>query len=436
MGRGRAALAPRDLARRRSPPRSLVARHRPAERAVDPRPARASSASRATTFHSATWDHDHDLDGERVAVIGTGASAIQFVPRIQPRVGRAAPLPAHAAVDHAAPRPAAEAAGSAGCTARCRRPSWLMRAGIYWARESFVLGFRHPRAMRCGPAAGAAPPRTSRSATPSCAASSRPSYRMGCKRVLISNDYLPALGRENVEVVTDAIARGPRALDRRPPTAAEREVDTIIFGTGFHVTDMPVGRARPRARRPHAGRGVGRQPAGAPAARRSPASRTCSSSSAPTPGLGHNSIVFMIESQCNYVLDALRLMEARGRGGARRPARGAGAPTTRACRSRCAAPCGRRAAARAGTSTPSGRNTTLWPTFTWPFRERTRRLDPAHYELRAPQPAREPSPPDRPTHARWRDGRHERRCARRWPRSRPRRYTSPDTERIAVVTLM
>jgi hypothetical protein len=108
----------------------------------------------------------------------------------------------------------------------------------------------------------------------------------------------------------------------------------------------------------------------------------------PNTGLGHNSIVFMIESQCNYVLDALRMMEA------------AGAAELEVRPEAQAAYNARIQEQMRGTVWTSGgcaswyldaqgRNTTLWPTFTWPFRERTRRLDPAQYELRAARAVRE-----------------------------------------------
>jgi cation diffusion facilitator CzcD-associated flavoprotein CzcO len=101
------------------------------------------------TFHSATWDHDHDLDGERVAVIGTGASAIQFVPQIAPRVGRRHLFQRTA--PWIMPRPDRPLkAWERRLYRALPAAQLLMRAGIYWARESFVLGFRHPRAMRFG----------------------------------------------------------------------------------------------------------------------------------------------------------------------------------------------------------------------------------------------------------------------------------------------
>jgi hypothetical protein len=109
----------------------------------------------------------------------------------------------------------------------------------------------------------------------------------------------------------------------------------------------------------------------------------------PNTGLGHNSIVFMIESQCNYVLDALRLMEAGGAAELEvRPE--AQAAYNARVQEQMRGTVWTEGGCASWYLDAKGRNTTLWPTFTWPFRARTRRLDPAHYELRAPRPAREP----------------------------------------------
>ena len=337
-----------------------------------------------TTFHSATWDHDHDLDGERVAVIGTGASAIQFVPRIQPRVGRLHLFQRTA--PWIMPRPDRPLKGWERRLYRALPAAQLlMRAGIYWARESFVLGFRHPRAMRWGQRL-ALRHLHRQVRDPALRRKLTPTYRMGCKRVLISNDYLPALGRENVEVVTDAI-REVRERSIVSADGTEREVDTIILGTGFHVTDMPAAeRVRGRDGRP-----LAEVWDGSPQAHMGAMVAGCPNLFflvGPNTGLGHNSIVFMIESQCNYVLDALRLLEARG---------AAELEVRPAAQTRYNARIQEQMRGTVWTSggcaswylDAKGRNTTLWPTFTWPFRERTRRLDPAHYELRAPRPARE-----------------------------------------------
>ncbi|HEV7687117.1 MAG TPA: NAD(P)/FAD-dependent oxidoreductase, partial [Acidimicrobiia bacterium] len=182
-----------------------------------------------TVFHSARWDHGHNLTGQRVAVVGTGASAIQFVPRIQRRVG-------HVTVFQRTPPwilPRWD---------RPFRPSerWafrhlpliqqLARAGIYWGREQMVAGFVvAPGLMR---AAERLARRHLERSVPDRELRARltPDYRIGCKRILISNDYLPALTQPNVRLVAAGLAE----VRERSVVAAdgtEHEVDTIIFGT-------------------------------------------------------------------------------------------------------------------------------------------------------------------------------------------------------------
>jgi cation diffusion facilitator CzcD-associated flavoprotein CzcO len=335
-----------------------------------------------TTFHSAGWDHGHDLAGERVAVIGTGASAIQFVPEIQPRVQelhvfqRTAPwIMPH--TDRPLTRlerrvyrllPRAQAA---------------VRAGVYWAREGFVPGFRHPRVM--ARAERIAQRHLRHQVTdPQLRAKLTPTYRMGCKRVLISNRYLRTLTRGNVELVTDAIAE-VRSRSIVTTDATEREIDTIIFGTGFHVTDMPVAE-RVRGRD---GRTLAQAWNGSPEAYLGSTVAGCPNLFllvGPNTALGHSSVIFMIESQVAYVLDALRLMKERG--AAELEVR----PDAQATYN---AEIQRRMRGTVWTSggcaswylDANGRVSALWPTYTWPFRRRTRRLDPAHHLLR---PARAP----------------------------------------------
>jgi hypothetical protein len=113
------------------------------------------------------------------------------------------------------------------------------RASIYWARESYALGFvKRPGIMT--PVQRIALRHLYRQVSdPALRADLTPAYRMGCKRVLISNDFYPALTQPNVSVVTDGIAEiRDKSIVTRDGT--EHEVDTIIFGTGFHVTDFPV----------------------------------------------------------------------------------------------------------------------------------------------------------------------------------------------------
>src|ERR1700690_166488 len=187
-----------------------------------------------TAFHSAQWDHDYDLTGKRVAVIGPGASAIQFVPRIAGQTRhltvfqRTAPW--------ILPRPDRAFSTSEKRTfQRVPGARFAYRNMIYWLQESFVLGFEHPRLIKAAERLGrehigrqVADPQLRRKLTPD--------YTLGCKRTLVSSDYYPAFNQPGVDLETGGIAEiRPRSI----VTAGGREVeaDAIIFGTGFHVTD-------------------------------------------------------------------------------------------------------------------------------------------------------------------------------------------------------
>ncbi|MBV8940884.1 MAG: NAD(P)/FAD-dependent oxidoreductase [Solirubrobacterales bacterium] len=176
-------------------------------------------------FHSASWNHDHDLRGERVAVIGTGASAIQFVPRIQPGVSRLYVFQRTAPwiLPH-----------SGRLTTRLERFFWrviprsqhLWRGAVYAARESLVVGLAHqPRLMRAlelmakSHLRAQVPDAQLREAL-------TPNYRLGCKRILISNDYYPTLCAPNVTVVRAGLSE-VRSHSVVGTDGVEREVDTI-----------------------------------------------------------------------------------------------------------------------------------------------------------------------------------------------------------------
>jgi cation diffusion facilitator CzcD-associated flavoprotein CzcO len=339
-----------------------------------------------TTFHSARWDHQHQLDGERVAVIGTGASAIQFVPRIQPQAGklhvfqRTAPW--------VMPHPNRPLKAFERRLYRALPAAQLaMRAAIYWARETFVFQFRNRR-MRKLATRVAMRQIHDQVADPALRAKVTPSYELGCKRILPTDEWYPALQQPNVELVTEGIAEiRPRSIVTSDGT--DREVDTIIFGTGFHVSDIPiVDKLRGRD-----GRTLAQHWDGSPRAYKGAAVAGFPNLFflvGPNTGLGHNSIVFMIESQIRYVAGALGAMRRRG-----------------------AAVVDLRPEAQAaynvelermteGTVWVSGgcssyyidrkgHNSTIWPTFTWPFRRRTREFDEGAYALAAPAPAPVPT---------------------------------------------
>jgi cation diffusion facilitator CzcD-associated flavoprotein CzcO len=336
---------------------------------------RGLAGFRGKTFHSAAWDHGYDLTGKRVGVIGTGASAVQFVPRIAPRTRslhlyqRTPPwvLPRH---DRAVtPREQALFA-AAPVTQR------LARGWIYAVHELRALGFTvSPRVMTLLARLGR---RHIRRAVrdEALAEALTPDYTPGCKRILMADDYYRALAAANVEVVTESIDRisaGGVVTD----DGIERELDAIIFATGFRVTDLfaPM-------------RVLGRGGVDLNDAWRSGLEAYLGTSVAgfpnfymllgPNTGLGHNSMVFMAEAQVHYVLACVRAIEARGA----RPADvrpGAQSAFNARLQERLgdtvwASGC------KSWYLDERGKNTTLWPGFTLEFWLRTRRVNPAHYE--------------------------------------------------------
>jgi cation diffusion facilitator CzcD-associated flavoprotein CzcO len=328
-------------------------------------------------FHSARWNNKHSLAGERVAVIGTGASSIQLIPQIQPEVGKL----------HVFQRTAP------WVTPQRDRPikTWehrlyrafplaqkLMRGAIYAARELFVLPLMHPRE-------GSPPERIARRhlrsqvADPELRAKLEPNYRIGCKRILISDSYYPALQQPNAEVVTDAIAKiTPRGIVTAD--GVERELDTIILGTGFYVADPPFAELIHDAD----GRSLTEAWAGSPQAYLGAAVHGFPNMFmlvGPNTGLGHNSIVFMIESQLHYLMQGLRFMDRRGLDVIE---------VREQVQQRYDEEIQRKLQGTVWESggcaswyrNEQGKNTTIWPGSTWPFRRRLRTFDADDYELR------------------------------------------------------
>ncbi len=195
---------------------------------------------RGTVFHSARWDHEHDLSGRRVAVVGTGASAIQFVPEIAHRTSelhvfqRTAPwvLPK---LDVPVPWLAQQ------LQLRVPLAERLLRGGVYAVHEAAGVAFRHERLMR----------QVQRAARLHLYAQVRdgelraaltPDFTLGCKRILLSNDWYPALARRS----TTLHPTGAAGFTERSVVGTDGrsvEVDTVILGTGFEVAEPPVARA-------------------------------------------------------------------------------------------------------------------------------------------------------------------------------------------------
>ena len=334
---------------------------------------------RGESFHSARWNHSYDLRGKRVAVIGTGASAIQFVPEIQPLVERLY-------VYQRTPpwiMPRTERAFTARERSMFRRFPLLQRAqraAIYAFRELFVFGFRHLRASRLLRRLAL---RHLERSVPDAALRAKltPAYDLGCKRILVSNDYLPALMRPNVELVTAGVAE-VRAHSICDDGGVERDVDAVIFGTGFRVTDQPLA-AHVRGRdgvtldetwkgspRAHLGTTV----AGFP---------NLFILLGPNTGLGHTSVVYMIEAQIELLMSALGYMK-RLSVATLEPRPEAQDAYVRELERRLDGTVWNAGGCASWYLDRTGRNSTIWPDFTWRFRRRVARLDPSEFLTNGP----------------------------------------------------
>lgn len=329
-------------------------------------------------FHSQQWHHDYPLAGKKVAVIGTGASAIQFVPKIAPEVAElklfqrtppwiiAKPDRAITWAEHTLFKrlPAAQLA---------------LRNAIYWQLESRAVGFViNPRLMKLAERWARSHIRKQVS-DPALRKKVTPDYTIGCKRILISDDYYPALGRDNVDLVTDGI-REIKANSIVTADGAEHQVDAIIFGTGFAATD-PLGPLqitgsdgvdlREEFMRTGTEAYLGTTVAGFP---------NLFMLTGPNTGLGHNSMVFMIESQVAYVMDALKTMQKKDLA-AIEVRRGIQEKYNAKLQSGSTNSVWKAGGCQSWYLDASGKNVTLWPGFTWQFRRQTACFKPGEYRL-------------------------------------------------------
>lgn len=262
-----------------------------------------------TVFHSARWDHDHDLRGERVAVVGIGASAIQFVPRVA-REARQLTL-FQRSVNYVVPKPDREFRSW---------ERWLLthvpalqrayRESIYWRFEArFSL-------MRKGSRLGRLVQKGFTKNISSLISEDLPreaivpDYSPGCRRLLIANDWYPTLRKPHVRVVTEGVEKiTPRGIVTS--SGEEHPVDTIIFGTGFRTTEF-LSPVRIRGRHGTELREVWADGAYAHLGVAVPGFPNLFMLYGPNTNLGHNSILFMIEQQVGHVLSLLGSMRASG----------------------------------------------------------------------------------------------------------------------------
>jgi cation diffusion facilitator CzcD-associated flavoprotein CzcO len=332
-----------------------------------------------TMFHSAEWRHDHDLTGRRVAIIGTGASTIQFLPIVQQSAGH--------------------------ITLFQRTPPWVFphrnrrtlgleralyrylpftqrisRARNYWMGEALLCTLLIRNSPFLKRMEGLGTRILARQVKdPELRAKLTPTYTPGCKRLLQSDDYYPALQRPNVSVETEKIIE----LVPQGVVTADgvlHEVDTVIFGTGFRVTTNPMGEKVIGAK------GISLKEHWADTGLQAYCGTTIPGFpnffmlAGPNTGIGHTSLVVMIEAQVAHVVGALDALKAQGAHVVDvRPevldrweteVQAKAAPTvwnSGGCSS--------------WYLDDAGRNTTLWPDYTFRFTRRTRRFNPADYML-------------------------------------------------------
>ncbi|MCL7380773.1 NAD(P)/FAD-dependent oxidoreductase [Streptomyces sp. 35G-GA-8] len=347
-------------------------------------------------FHSARWDHGYELRGKRVAMIGTGASAIQIVPAIQPEVGRLTLF--QRTPPWVMPRVDRAISGTERRLHRALPFTGTLRRRLLWGiRELQVQAFTK-RPNELGLIESLAKANMAKAIRdPALRAKLTPSYRIGCKRILLSSSYYPALARPNVDLVASGLAE-VRGSTLVAADGTETEADAIVFGTGFHVTDMPIaervvgadGTTLAEAWKDGMQSLRGATAAGFP---------NWMTIIGPNTGLGNSSMILMIESQLNYMADYLRQLDGLG---GRRSATGTGGGPGSAGGSGRVALAPRPAAVRAwnrrvqkrmertvwntGGCTSwyldeQGRNTTVWPGTTAEFRRATREVDLGEYEV-------------------------------------------------------
>ena len=326
-------------------------------------------------FHSSQWNHDYDLTGKSVASIGTGGSAIQYVPEVAKKAAKLHVFQ--------------------------RTPAWVMprneraytrlekvlfrkvpvlrkayRSMLYWINESRVTLMLNPRIAKLMEGLARLHLRF-KVKDPVTRQKLTPDYTIGCKRILISNQYYPAFNRENVELVTDGI-QGIRKNSIVTADGEERPVDAIILGTGFvadpcqYMKHFPItglnGQPLLDTWKDGAEAYLGMSVSGFP---------NLFQMVGPNTGLGHNSMIFMIESQSRYIVDAITHLKAKGMGhmdiradiqrdfNAGLQKKLVGTVWQTGCQS--------------WYKRADGKNFTLWPGTTFRYRWETRKIKPEYY---------------------------------------------------------
>jgi cation diffusion facilitator CzcD-associated flavoprotein CzcO len=326
-------------------------------------------------MHTARWDYSVDLSRRRVGVIGTGASSIQVVPQIAPLVESlevfqrtpswVLPHSGHAIMER-----------TQRMFKRLPLAQRAVRTWRYYRNELMVLGFVKDPSRMASAETMSRDHLESQITDTTLREKLTPQYRLGCKRVLISNDFYPSFERSNVHLITEPIT-GIEPAGVRTTDGQLHELDILVAATGFYVTDNPV------ADKVHGRGGV----ALADAFRRDlpnykgtsfPGFPNFFMLGGPNTALGHSSIVFMQESQLNYATRAIRAALASG--ALIEPKLHVARRWTRDVQAKLPSTVW-------GTGCSSwylnseGRNTTIWPDFTFTFRRATRRFTPRDHVI-------------------------------------------------------
>ncbi|WP_458315436.1 flavin-containing monooxygenase [Mycolicibacterium brisbanense] len=329
-------------------------------------------------FHSAQWDHSVDISGKRVAVIGTGASAIQIVPEIvkdvaelqlyqrtpawvMPRVNNTFPLWMRRVFSYV---PGTRA---------------LLRAAIYWIHEG--VGFamtKQPRLLKIGEMMGRY--NINRSIKdPELRRKLTPNYRAGCKRILNSDTYYRGIANPKTKVITERIAKmTPNGIVTAD--GVEHPVDVVVWATGFHVTDSYtyvdikgaggedlVDRWNREGIQAHRGIAVAGMP-------------NLFFLLGPNTALGHNSVVFMIEQQIRYAGQAIAAVDKAG-AEALAPSQAAQDAFNAELQHDLRDTVWSTGGCRSWYLDEHGVNRTLWSGMTWQYWLATRNLDPSEFEF-------------------------------------------------------
>ncbi|WP_322937906.1 flavin-containing monooxygenase [Nocardioides bizhenqiangii] len=338
-------------------------------------------------FHSARWNHDVDLAGKRVAVIGTGASAIQLVPELQKVVGHLGHVDVYQ-----------------------RTPNWVIpRNERRFTRVEKAI-FRHvPGAQRAARAAVYAllesrAPAFTRFPTllkvvesqckkniakaiddPELVAKVTPTYRAGCKRILISNSWYPALAADNVDLVTDPIVKvtGDAVVTA---DGEERPIDVLVVATGFYVTEPPIAQHITGREGGTLAEVWGEAGMAAYKGTTIHGFPNLFQIVGPNTALGHSSMIFIIESQVRYIVDAARTMRREGLG-AIEPTAAAQEQWTATIQERMKPTVWTTGGCASWYLDKFGNNTTLWPGQTFSFRSHLSRFDVDRYDVSALTPS-------------------------------------------------